>query len=146
MDNAYAFNDGLACVGITDNNNVLYGYIKNPLTFKVEVTIPDDEVKNEGSYKNCNETVTGWQGDITNIHKIETTKNKIRIKWEHINNTYSIMVFEGKGIKGKELFKEKKIEYAGEKEIKIKSNIKFITVQIIAKKENTEWKYIIECL
>ena len=79
-------------------------YINNPLTFKIEEIneLKKDKEKNKpeenqsGDYKSCNEIVNGWEGNISNIHKIETS-SEIKIKWEYLNNEYGIVIYEGKG-------------------------------------------------
>lgn len=153
FDFAYSFNEGFAGVMIRNNEKTFYGFIKNPFSIlKSKEKVKPDSSKSKvieepdtKSFISCGQSLHGWEGNISNIHKIDTPTDKIKIKWEFINKEFGIIVYEGIGLKGKVLFKEKQIKYTGEKSIKIKSTIKNVTIQILAKKEKTEWKYIMEC-
>lgn len=156
LEEAYPYEDGLARIGIIQNGNLKYGYLgrltsqksrsntkQSPQTVYKDPS-PDLSPPND-LYKVCGDTVQGWEGIITNVHKIPKGTDKVTIYWEIKNQPYGITIFTGKGDSAKEVFKERKIEYTGEKSFPIDAAVKFLTIQIRAKKDGTKWHYYINC-
>lgn len=168
LENAGIFSEGLAYFALTDNGKAVYGYMSNPLkkptantttpvkaTDKKETGNQDPKPKpgampagggsDEVNFVPCDETQSGWQGEITRIHGLKPGVTNIVVKWEIINNPYSISVSSGKGKKAKKLFNASKAKYSGYKKIKLPAREEYLTVVISAKKADTQWKYTIEC-
>ncbi len=97
-------------------------------------------------FKNCDETQSGWQGEILHIHKIDNGTKKLTIRWEKINQPYTISIYKGKGKNKKNLLEKfQNLEYSGFKQFDWNSRDPYLTIFIQAKKGDTQWRYQVEC-